>query len=186
MIAPSSRLQPTFQPMIAPAATMIKEPSKPMVYLSESWPPIFTKGKLKTLGIQPMASRAIAITTPSAPEPNNARAWREASCAAMGWRIETPLYGSDTRELAHAMIAGGLRARLCCVDLEQLDAGFAGRAFDDTLLADLPPGCDPCGENGEFHTLVLDGPMFDGAVAVRAGEQVLRDGRFLYTDFLPA
>lgn len=114
------------------------------------------------------------------------RAWREASCAAMGWRIETPLYGSDTRELAHAMIAGGLRARLCCVDLEQLDAGFAGRAFDDTLLADLPPGCDPCGENGEFHTLVLDGPMFDGALAVRAGEQVLRDGRFLYTDFLPA
>ncbi|GGZ66569.1 ATPase [Lysobacter xinjiangensis] len=114
------------------------------------------------------------------------RAWREASCAAMGWRIETPLYGSDTRELAHAMIAGGLRARLCCVDLEQLDAGFAGRAFDDTLLADLPPGCDPCGENGEFHTLVLDGPMFDGALAGRAGEQVLRDGRFLYTDFLPA
>ncbi|HEY4559600.1 MAG TPA: ATP-binding protein [Lysobacter sp.] len=114
------------------------------------------------------------------------RAWREASCAAMGWRIETPLFGSDTRELAHAMIAGGLRARLCCVDLEQLDADFAGRAFDDTLLANLPAACDPCGENGEFHTLVLDGPMFDGAIAVRAGEQVLRDGRFLYADFLPA
>ena len=79
------------------------------------------------------------------------RAWREASCGAMGWRIETPLYGSDTRELAHAMIAGSLRARLCCVDLEQLDAGFAGRAFDDTLLADLPPGCDPCGARAVTH-----------------------------------
>ena len=114
------------------------------------------------------------------------RAWREASCAAMGWRIETPLFGIDTRELAHAMIAGGLRARLCCVDLEQLDASFAGRAFDDRLLADLPPGCDPCGENGEFHTLVLDGPMFDRALAVREGGPMLRDGRLLYADFLPA
>ncbi|HEY4581762.1 MAG TPA: ATP-binding protein [Lysobacter sp.] len=114
------------------------------------------------------------------------RAWRKASCAAMGWRIETPLFGLDTRGLAHAMIAGGLRARLCCVDLERLDAGFAGRAFDDRLLADLPPGCDPCGENGEFHTLVLDGPMFDRALAVREGGPMLRDGRLLYADFLPA
>lgn len=114
------------------------------------------------------------------------RAWREASCARMGWRIETPLFGSDTTRLAHEMIAGGLRTRLCCVDTQQLDAAFGGRRFDEALLLELPAGCDPCGENGEFHTLVSDGPMFHRAVEVRPGEQVLRDGRFLFTDFLPA
>lgn len=114
------------------------------------------------------------------------RAWREASCARMGWRIETPLFGTDTTRLAHEMIAGGLRTRLCCVDTQQLDAAFGGRRFDEALLLELPAGCDPCGENGEFHTLVSDGPMFHRAVEVRPGEQVLRDGRFLFTDFLPA
>jgi uncharacterized protein (TIGR00290 family) len=111
------------------------------------------------------------------------RAWREASCAKLGWRIETPLFGADTTALAHEMIADGLHARLCCVDTQQLDATFSGRDFDDRLLADLPPGCDPCGENGEFHTLVTAGPMFGHALEVRAGAQVLRDGRFFYTDF---
>ena len=114
------------------------------------------------------------------------RAWREASCARHGWRIATPLFGSDTTALAHEMIAGGLKARLCCVDTEQLDAEFSGRAFDDRLLAELPAGCDPCGENGEFHTLVTTGPMFDRSLDVRSGDQVLRDGRFLYTDFVSA
>ena len=113
------------------------------------------------------------------------RGWREASCAKLGWRIETPLFGADTRSLAHEMIAGGLRAHLCCVDTQQLDAAFSGRDFDDRLLADLPASCDPCGENGEFHTLVSGGPMFAHAIGVRAGEQVLRDGRFFYTDFEP-
>jgi uncharacterized protein (TIGR00290 family) len=114
------------------------------------------------------------------------RAWREASCARLGWRIETPLFGADTTALAHEMIAGGLQARLCCVDTQQLDAQFSGRAFDDRLLADLPSGCDPCGENGEFHTLVTGGPMFSRALEVRTGEQVLRDARFFYTDFIDA
>lgn len=114
------------------------------------------------------------------------RAWREASCARLGWRIETPLFGAPTGELAHAMIGGGLRARLCCVDTAQLDAGFSGRDFDDLLLAELPAGCDPCGENGEFHTLVVGGPMFGRSLDVEAGEQVLRDGRFFYTDFVLA
>jgi uncharacterized protein (TIGR00290 family) len=114
------------------------------------------------------------------------RAWREAACARLGWRIETPLFGTDTRALAHAMIAGGLHARLCCVDTQQLDADFCGRDFDDRLLAELPSACDPCGENGEFHTLVTAGPMFAQPIDVRSGEQVLRDGRFFCTDFLPA
>ena len=111
------------------------------------------------------------------------RAWREALCARHGWQIQTPLFGSDTAALAREMIAGGLRTHLCCVDTEQLDAGFGGRQFDAALLAELPPGCDPCGENGEFHTLVHAGPMFQRAMAVERGETVLRDGRFAFTDF---
>jgi len=111
------------------------------------------------------------------------RAWREAMCDTLGWRIETPLFGRDTAQLAREMQAGGLRARVCCVDTKQLDARFAGREFDAQLLADLPSGCDPCGENGEFHTLVYDGPMFTTPLRVREGETVLRDERFAYTDF---
>jgi uncharacterized protein (TIGR00290 family) len=114
---------------------------------------------------------------------SDVRAWRETSCAKLGWRIETPLFGADTAALAHEMIAGGLRARLCCVDTQQLDADFCGRDFDDRLLAGVPRSCDPCGENGEFHTLVTGGPMFGHALAVQPGEQVMRDGRFFYTDF---
>jgi uncharacterized protein (TIGR00290 family) len=111
------------------------------------------------------------------------RAWRETSCAKSGWRIDTPLFGRDTARLAREMIDGGLRTLLCCVDTQQLDGGFSGRAFDDALLGELPPSCDPCGENGEFHTLVHDGPMFMHPLKVERGETVLRDGRFAYTDF---
>ena len=97
-----------------------------------------------------------------------------------------PLFGSDTGVLAREMIAGGLRASLCCVDTTQLDAGFAGRDFDASLLADLPAGVDPCGENGEFHTCVSAGPMFATPLALERGETVLRDERFAYTDHLLA
>ena len=114
------------------------------------------------------------------------RAWREALCARLGWTPRFPLFGRDTAELAREMIAGGLRANLCCVDTQQLDASFSGRAFDARLLADLPPSCDPCGERGEFHTLVHDGPMFRAPIAIARGESVLRDGRFAYTDFSAA
>ena len=111
------------------------------------------------------------------------RAWREALCARHGWQIHTPLFGADTATLARTMVAGGLRTRLCCVDTEQLDAGFSGREFDTALLAGLPPGCDPCGENGEFHTLVHAGPMFERALRIERGTTVLRDNRFAFTDF---
>lgn len=113
------------------------------------------------------------------------RAWREALCARLGWTPLFPLFGSDTAQLARQMIAGGLRASLCCVDTTQLDARFAGRDFDDALLADLPPGVDPCGENGEFHTCIAAGPMFTTPLALERGETVLRDTRFAYTDYLP-
>lgn len=111
------------------------------------------------------------------------RAYREQRCAAIGWRVLTPLFGSDTAALAREMIDGGLRAALCCVDSEQLDARIAGREFDAALLRDLPPACDPCGENGEFHTCVRAGPMFSHPLALERGETVLRDERFAYTDF---
>lgn len=111
------------------------------------------------------------------------RAWREALCERLGWTALFPLFGSDTATLARGMIAGGLRAHVCCVDTTQLDAGFAGRAFDAALLDELPAGVDPCGEHGEFHTCVSDGPMFAQALALDAGETVLRDERFAYTDF---
>jgi uncharacterized protein (TIGR00290 family) len=114
------------------------------------------------------------------------RAWREASCARLGWSIDTPLFGADTAALAREMIASGLQARLCCVDTQQLAADFSGRAFDDALLAALPPSCDPCGENGEFHTLVHAGPMLRRPIEVQSGEKVLRDERFAYADFLLA
>ena len=111
------------------------------------------------------------------------RSWREALCAQLGWTPLFPLFGSNTEALAHEMIAGGLRAHLCCVDTTQLDAAFAGRTFDATLLAELPPAIDPCGERGEFHTCVSAGPMFAAPLALHAGDTVLRDARFAYTDF---
>ena len=114
------------------------------------------------------------------------RAWREALCSRLGWTPMFPLFGSDTGVLAREMIAGGLRASFCCVDTTQLDAGFAGRDFDASLLADLPTGVDPCGENGEFHTCVSAGPMFATPLALERGETVLRDERFAYTDYLVA
>jgi len=96
-----------------------------------------------------------------------------------------PVWGLDTRRLAEEMIAGGLRARLVCVNPKKFPgidpAEFAGREFDTTLLSDLPPGVDPCGENGEFHTAVYAGPMFGEPIPVESGEIVTRDG-FVFAD----
>lgn len=114
------------------------------------------------------------------------RAYREALCARLGWTPLFPLFDSDTARLARAMLDGGLRAQLCCVDTQQLDARFSGRAFDTALLDELPAAVDACGENGEFHTCVSAGPMFAAPIALEQGETVLRDGRFSYTDFLLA
>ncbi len=114
------------------------------------------------------------------------RAWREALCARLGWTPQFPLFGNDTAALARAMIASGLRARVCCVDTTQLDAGFAGRAFDEALLEGLPARVDPCGEHGEFHTCVSAGPMFNTPLRMRQGETALRDQRFACTEFLLA
>lgn len=114
------------------------------------------------------------------------REYREQRLAAVGWDLVTPLFGSDTAALAREMQAAGLRAGLCCVDTQRLDARFAGHPFDAALLDALPPDVDPCGENGEFHTCAWDGPMFDAPLELERGETVLRDGRFTYTDFAVA
>jgi len=112
------------------------------------------------------------------------RAYRERQLAALGMTGIFPLWRRDTPSLARAMLASGLIAYLTCVDPRRLDASFAGREFDDRLLEDLPPGVDPCGENGEFHTVVSAGPMFAAPIAVRVGEVVERDG-FVFADVLP-
>lgn len=114
------------------------------------------------------------------------RDYRVQRLAALGWEVMTPLFDADTPVLARQMIDGGLRAGLCCVDTTQLDAGFAGHAFDHGLLDALPAPVDPCGENGEFHTCVWAGPMFDAPLALTRGATVLHDGRFAYTDWLQA
>lgn len=111
------------------------------------------------------------------------RRWREQQYAPLGWQTVFPLFGRDTAQLARQMIAGGLRARLCCVDSQRLDPGFAGRAFDVALLDALPGTVDACGENGEFHTCVNDGPMFLHPLTLHQGQTVLRDARYVYTDF---
>lgn len=117
------------------------------------------------------------------------RAWREAQCADLGWTPHFPIFDpapGHTARVARAMLDAGLRASLTCVDTTQLDAAFSGRDFDDALLGDLPATCDPCGEHGEFHTLVHAGPMFAAPIDVVRGARVLREDRFAYTDFLPA
>lgn len=114
------------------------------------------------------------------------RAYRERLLASLELSAHFPLWNADTSVLARRFVADRFDARLVCVDTTQLDAAFAGRAFDDALLRDLPPSVDPCGERGEFHTFVADGPVFEVPVAYALGERVLRDGRFQYQDLVPA
>jgi len=112
------------------------------------------------------------------------RRYREERMQPTGLQLLFPLWGRPTRPLAEEMIASGLRARLTCVDPRKLDRSFAGREFGDELLRDLPPGVDPCGEYGEFHSFAWDGPMFRRPLGVKGGEVVERDG-FVFADLLP-
>ena len=113
------------------------------------------------------------------------RDYRDALLARLGWTGAYPIWGQDTRELATTFIARGHRAILTCVDTTQLDATFAGRAYDEELLRDLPASVDPCGENGEFHSCLVGGPLLGPSIPVTRGERVLRDGRFQYCDLVP-
>jgi len=109
------------------------------------------------------------------------REYREKKLAGTGIQPVFPLWGLDTRQLAHDMVHGGIRGYLTCIDPKKLEDSFAGRLFDADLLADLPENIDPCGENGEFHTFVYAGPMFQSALEVERGIVLERDG-FLFTD----
>jgi len=110
------------------------------------------------------------------------RGYRERQLQAVPLAPVFPLWRQDTISVAHALIDEGFRARLSCIDCQQLSADFAGREYTRDLLADLPANADPCGENGEFHTLIYDAPNFSAPITVTAGEIVMRD-QFCYADF---
>ena len=111
------------------------------------------------------------------------RAYREEQLARAGKAALFPLWGRDTAALARSFIADGFKAYIVCVDTRKLDASFAGREYDTAFLDDLPPGIDPCGENGEFHSFVHAGPCFDHEIPCRVGEHVLREG-FAFADLV--
>ena len=104
------------------------------------------------------------------------RKYRETKLSSTGLKPIFPLWLRDTTALAREMIGDGLETWISVLDPSKLDASFAGRRFDESFLADLPAGIDPCGENGEFHTCVTAGPMFSAPIAVKVGETVVRDG----------
>lgn len=114
------------------------------------------------------------------------RAYREKNLEGSGITPLFPIWQGkgQSRVLAEQMIAAGLRARIVCLDPRRLPHDFSGREFDHALLADLPPDVDPCGENGEYHTIAYDGPMFESPVGITLGATVLRD-EFVYCEILP-
>jgi uncharacterized protein (TIGR00290 family) len=113
------------------------------------------------------------------------RAYREERLAANGRRGLFPIWGRDTGVLAREFIAAGFQATIVCLDPRALDVSFAGREYNEELLADLPASVDPCGENGEFHTFVHAGPIFSEPIACEVGEVVEREG-FVFCDVMPA
>ncbi|MEW5965034.1 MAG: ATP-binding protein [Pseudomonadota bacterium] len=134
-------------------------------------------GAAKDEGVEAMAFGDLFL--------GDVRAYREARLAGTGLEPLFPLWGRDTRRLAHETIAGGLVAHLTAVDPAQIETRFVGRRFDERLLAELPASADPCGENGEFHTFVSAGPMLANPIAIVLGEVVERDG-LVFQDVLPA
>ncbi len=109
------------------------------------------------------------------------RQYRVQKLAGTGLEPLFPVWGLDTRELAREMVAAGVKTRLVCVDPRKLPREFAGRDLDESLLAELPEGVDPCGENGEFHSFVYGGPMLRAEIPIESGEVVERDG-FMFAD----
>ncbi len=112
------------------------------------------------------------------------RAYREKNLARIGMTALFPIWKRDTRELIRYFHEHHFRAIAACVDSKVLDPSFAGRELDESFFRDLPPHADPCGENGEFHTFVFDGPIFQSSIPVRTGDIVNRDD-FIFCDLLP-
>jgi uncharacterized protein (TIGR00290 family) len=113
------------------------------------------------------------------------RRYREENLSKAGMEGVFPLWKRDTAELARAFIGLGFKAVITCVDSQALAEAFVGREFDERLLSELPPKVDPCGENGEFHSFVYDGPIFRKKVSFARGDIVLRDERFYFCDLIP-
>ncbi|MGC1619702.1 MAG: diphthine--ammonia ligase [Candidatus Acidiferrum sp.] len=111
------------------------------------------------------------------------RAYREKNLARIGMTAIFPIWKRDTRELIRSFHANRFRAITVCVDPKTLAPSFAGRELDESFFRDLPPQADPCGENGEFHTFVFDGPIFHSSIPIRTGEVVNRNG-FIFCDLL--
>lgn len=113
------------------------------------------------------------------------RQYREEKLATLEMNGIFPLWKRDTQELAHSLIALGFKAITTCVDIHTLGQQFVGRVIDEQFLSELPPTVDACGENGEYHSFVYDGPMFKEKIACTPGSIELRDDRFCYCDLLP-
>lgn len=113
------------------------------------------------------------------------KGYREKKLDEVGMTAVFPLWKLDTTKLAQSFIEQGFRAIITCVDSQVLDGSFSGRLYDEQFLADLPPHVDPCGEKGEFHSFVFDGPLFSSPVRFEKGEVVVRDDRFHFCELLP-
>jgi uncharacterized protein (TIGR00290 family) len=113
------------------------------------------------------------------------REYRESNLAKIGMKGIFPLWKKDTRELAHSFILLGFKAVTTCVDTNALDRVFVGKVIDEQFLSELPEMVDPCGENGEYHSFVYDGPIFKKRISYTPGEIVLRENRFCYCDLIP-
>ena len=113
------------------------------------------------------------------------RKYRENNLAQIGMEGIFPIWKRDTTELASTFIDLDFKAVITCVDSQSLDGKFVGRYFDNSFLSELPPKVDPCGENGEFHSFVYDGPIFSERIRFRRGKVVLRDSRFYFCDLIP-
>jgi len=131
----------------------------------------------KSRGVQSVAFRDVFL--------EDVRKYREKNLAKIGMRAIFPLWKRDTIELARTFVDLGFKSVITCVDSTVLDRRFVGRDFNEQFLRDLPPNVDPCGENGEFHSFVYDGPIFGRKISHRKGEIILRDNRFYYCDLIP-
>lgn len=130
---------------------------------------------LKRLGIDALAFGDLYL--------QDIRQYRETQFGKCGLELLFPIWGVPTRQLAKEILRSGIKARLSCVDPRAVPASWAGREYDEKLLADLPPSADPCAENGEFHTFVYSGPMFRTPIPIANGEIVERDG-FVFCDLV--
>ena len=114
------------------------------------------------------------------------KTYREKKLSEVGMKAVFPLWKRDTKELARSFVRLGFKAVVTCVDSQALDGGFAGRLYDERFLEDLPASADPCGENGEFHTFVYEGPIFNRPVSFERGGIVVRENRFYFCEIAPS